>query len=165
MDLLQQGCEEEVAKLAIENPRAVRPLMGRLWDPDPQIRNHAAGALGRSAEAHPELGLEVVRRLMWALNDEAATNGVHGIPALGEIGRRCPELMTPFVPSLVSMAWDDGIRLPLLRALGRIAEADGRLIRCHLDRLEAHVDGTREEERRAFRQLVASAEGAEHDRI
>jgi hypothetical protein len=159
MDLLEQGREEAVAELAIADPRALRPLMGRLWDPVPQIRRRAAGAIGRFAAAHSALGLETVRRLMWALNDEAATNGVYGIAALGEIGRRCPEMMAPFVPALVSMAGDDGIRLELLRALGRVAEADARLVGRHLDRLGALVDGSREEERHAFRRLVAIAKG------
>jgi hypothetical protein len=157
MDLLRQGREEAVVELAIADRRALRPLMGRLWDPDPQIRRCAAGAIGRSAAAHPALGLEMVRRLMWALNDEAATNGVYGIAALGEIGRRCPEMLGPFVPALVSMAWDDGIRLELLRALGRVAVADRRLVGRQLDRLGAFVDESREEERHAFRQLVAIA--------
>jgi len=146
-----------VAELAIANPRALRPLMGRLWDPDPQIRRGAAGAIGRFAAAHSVLGLETVRRLMWALNDEAATNGVYGIAALGEIGRRCPEMVAPFVPALVSMVRDDGMRLELLRALGRVAEADPGLVRGQLDRLRGHVDEMRGEERLAFRHLVAIA--------
>jgi len=157
MNLLQQGREEAVAELAIADRRALRPLMGRLWDPDPEIRCHAAGAMGRSAAAHPALGLEMVRRLMWALNDESATNGVYGIAALGEIGHRCPEMLAPFIPPLVSMAWDDGIRLELLGALGRVAEADPRLVRGQLARLAALVDESREEEQHAFRRLVALA--------
>ncbi len=152
-----------MAELAIADPRALRPLMGRLWDSDPRIRRRAAGAIGRSAAAHPALGLEMVRRLMWALNDEAATNGVYGIAALGEIGRRCPEMIAPFVPALVSMASDGGIRLELLNALVRVAEADRRLVGRQLDRLEALVDESREDERHAYRRLVAIAEGRDSE--
>ncbi len=157
MDLLQQGREEAVAERAVSDRRVLRPLLGRLWDPDPQIRGHAAGALGRAAEAHPALGLEVVRHLMWALNDESTTNGVYGITALGEIGHRCPEMMAPFVGPLASMAGDAGIRLELLAALGRIAEADPRVARGHLAGLQVHVDESREEERDAFQRLTALA--------
>jgi HEAT repeat protein len=164
MSLLRQGREETVAGLAISDRRALRPLMGRLWDPDPRIRRHAAGAMGRSAEAHPTLGLEMVRRLMWALNDEAATNGVFGIAALGEIGHRCPEILEPFISPLVSMAWDEGIRLELLKALGRVAEADPRLVRRDLARLEAFVDESQEEERDAFQRLVALAGESNRER-
>jgi hypothetical protein len=157
MSLLRAGREDAVAGLAVSDRRALRPLLGRLWDPDPRIRHHAAAAVGRAAEAHPDLGLEIVRRLMWALNDESATNGVYGIAALGEIGRRCPEMMAPFVPPLVAMAWDDGIRLELLEALGRVAETAPRLVAAELSRLEAVVDNSREKERVALRRLTTLA--------
>ena len=164
MDLLRQGLEEAAAELAVANPRAMRPLVARLWDPDPEIRRRAAGALGRSAEAHPGLGLETVRRLMWALNDESATNGVYGIPALGEIGRRCPGTLAPFVSSLASMAWDAGIRLELLRALARIAEADPKLVAAQVDRLREHVDTSSDEELRAWRRLIEITEEGHGER-
>lgn len=163
MDLLRQGHEDAAAELAVANPRALGPLVARLWDPDPQIRRGAAGAIGRAAAAHPGRGLEVVRRLMWALNDESATNGAYGIPALGEIGRRCPDMMANFVPALAAMARDDGIRLQLLQAFGRIAKADRQLIGRQLDRLRAHVDESREEERRAFRRLTTIAGESDDD--
>jgi hypothetical protein len=122
-ELLQQGLEDAVAELATANPRALRPLVGRLWDPDGEIRLRAARAVGHAATARPDLGLEVIRRLMWALNDESGTHGVHGIPALGEIGRRAPDLIAPYVPALVSMAVDPALRLELLRTLTAIAES------------------------------------------
>jgi hypothetical protein len=158
MDLLQQGREEAVAEMAAANPRVLRPLMGRLYDPDPEIRRRAAGAMGRSAADHPKLGLDMVRRLIWSLNDEAATNGIYAVAALGEIGHRCPGLMEPFTAPLASMAWDDGLRPEILRALARIAAADPGLVEGLLDRLREHVDESVDEERAAFRHLVAMTE-------
>lgn len=164
LDLLRHGREEAVSELAVADPRALRYLMGRLWDPDPEIRRCAAGAIGRSAAAEPARGLETIRRLMWALNDESATNGVYGIAALGEIGHRCPGMLAPFVPALVSMARDGGLRLELLKALGRVAEADPRLVGPELGRMEDFVDQSRQEERRAFRHLVAVTTGRNDER-
>jgi hypothetical protein len=154
--LLQQGREEAVVELAVTEPRALRPLMGRLWDPEEEIRRRATHALGRGVAAHPELGVEVVRRLMWALNDESATNGVHAIPALGEIGRRSPETLAPFVPPLVSMTTDSGLRLEILRALTVVAEHAPQLVAAHLDRLASTVDRAQPEERRAWDGLAAA---------
>jgi hypothetical protein len=155
-ELLQQGREAEAAELAIANPRALRPLVGRLWDPLPEIRLRAARVVGLAAAANPDLGLEVIRRLMWALNDESATNGVHALPALGEIGRRAPDLLAPFVSPLVSMSWDGCVRLELLQALAAVAESAPDLIGGHLSRLEDSLDDTRAEERQAFDRLVAA---------
>jgi hypothetical protein len=158
--LLQQGREDAVAELTTANPRALPPLMGRLWDPDAEIRRRAARVVGQTAAARPDLGVEIIRRLMWALNDESATNGVYGVPALGEIGRRAPEVLAPFVPSLVSMIHDSGLRLELLKALTATAESAPDLVAGHLGRLGAAIDAGRPEERQAFRLLQAAA-GAE----
>jgi hypothetical protein len=65
--------------------------------------------------------------------------------------------MAPFVPPLVAMAWDDGIRLELLEALGRVAETAPRLVAAELSRLEAVVDNSREKERVALRRLTTLA--------
>jgi hypothetical protein len=156
-ELLQQGLEDAVADLATANPRALRPLVGRLWDPDGEIRLRAARAVGHAATARPDLGLEVIRRLMWALNDESGTHGVHGIPALGEIGRRAPDLIAPYVPALVSMAVDPALRLELLRTLTAIAESGPHIVVDHLDRLAPCIDDSRPGERQAFRRLAAVA--------
>jgi HEAT repeat protein len=156
-ELLQQGREQAVAELAAANRRALRPLLGRLWDPDEEIRRHAARAIGHAGEAHPDLGLEVLRRLVWALNDESATNGVYGIPAIGEIGRRRPELVAPFVEPLVSMSHDAGLRLELIRALTAIAETAPTLVTPHLDRLESSLEDSHPAEREAFDRLATAA--------
>lgn len=159
-ELLQQGREDAVAELTAADPRALSPLMGRLWDPDGEVRARAARAVGKTAAARPDLGAEIVRRLMWGLNDESATNGVYGIPALGEIGRRAPEILAPFVPSLVSMSHDSGLRLELLEALTATAESAPDLVAGHLDRLRPCIDPDRPVERQAFR-LLEEAIGAE----
>jgi hypothetical protein len=156
--LLQGNNEDALADLAAANPRALRPLVGRRWDPDREIRRRAARVVGQAAAANTDLGAEVIRRLMWTLNDESATNGVHAIPALGEIGRRAPDMLAPHVPALVSMSRDGGIRLELLAALTAVAESAPQLIAGHLARLETTIDGSRREERQAFRRLVVATE-------
>jgi hypothetical protein len=128
MELLRHGDLEGLERTVVENPPAVRFLQGRLWDVDPEIRNNAAIALGAAAAAHPELGREVLRRALWALNDEAATNGAPMLPAIGEIGRRAPELVAPFIGPMTAFLWDDGLRLGILQALCRISEVAPALV-------------------------------------
>lgn len=163
MELLRQGREDSLADLVAADRRAVRPLIGRLWDAEPAIRTRAAAALGRAAAAHPGLAVEVARRLFWSLNDESATNGVYGIPALGQIGRRAPDAFEPFVAPLVSLAWDDGLRLEILRALLAVAEAAPGMVAPHLDRLERHLDRHDTDETEAFRRLAKATEQGADD--
>lgn len=125
MELLSTGRDDELALLAASTPRALRPLSGRLWDDDPEIRARAARAIAVLAEAHPRLGREFVRRSLWGLSDESATNGVYAIQALGEIARRVPEVMAPFIEPLRSMAWDEGLRSEIDRALSHLKYDEG----------------------------------------
>lgn len=139
MHLLQQQKVSALASLVAGDRRAVRHLVGRLWDPNEEIRAVAAAALGAAATAHPELGVDVVRRLIWGLNDESGTNGVYGVPALGEIGREAPELFEPFVSPLMSFAEDAGLRIPIIEALIRIGERHAELVRSHVGYLRTHI--------------------------
>ncbi|MCG6928826.1 MAG: hypothetical protein LJF30_26410 [Acidobacteria bacterium] len=160
-ELLQQGRETELVDRAVADARVVRPLLARLYDPDDEVRDRAARVLGHAAASHPELGREVVRRLMWALNDEAATNGVHGIAALGQIGRRAPDLLAPHVSALARMAWDHGLRLPILDALAEVAWSSPELVAPQLAAIEPHVDASRAGEDVAWRNLTNAVEGDE----
>jgi hypothetical protein len=147
MELLRHGDSEGLEELVGENPSAVRFLQGRLWDSDPEIRQRAAVALGAAAAAHPDLGREVLRRALWAINDESATNGSPMLAAVGEIGRRSPDLVAPFVGPMTAYLWDEGLKSGILNALCRIADVAPELIEEVRDRLLAvNVDDTGERE-------------------
>lgn len=128
MELLERGDSDGLERMVATEPRAVQPLQGRLWDPDPEVRRLAARALGAAAAAHPALGRELLRRAMWALNDEAATNGAPMLPMIGEIGYRAPDLVAPFVAPMASYLWDEGLQAGILEALTRISEVAPELV-------------------------------------
>ena len=128
MELLRNRDSERLERLVTDNPAAVRYLQGRLWDSDPEIRRLAAEGLGAAAAAHPVLGRELLRRALWALNDESATNGAAMLPAIGEIGRRAPDLVAPFVGPMAAYLWDEGLRPGILGALCRIADVAPQLV-------------------------------------
>jgi hypothetical protein len=155
MELLRQGDSEGLERLVGETPAAVRFLQGRLWDANPEIRSEAAVALGAAAAVHPDLGRELLRQALWALNDESATNGAYVLPAIGEIGRRAPELATPFVGPMTAYLWDDGLRRGILEALCRIAEVAPELIDDVRDRLLAVGDTDNPGERACLDSLLA----------
>jgi hypothetical protein len=140
MELLQSPDTTRLEKFAAAEPRAMRFLLGRLWDPDETMRGRAAVGIGASAAVNRDLGVDVIRRLVWALNDESATNGVFGLAAIGEIGARDPDLIEPFVGPVACYAWDDGLRLEIIRALSRIADTAPRLVAPFLDEIKQRVD-------------------------
>lgn len=160
-ELLQQGRETELVDRVVADARIVRPLLARLYDPEDDVRDRASRVLGHAAAAHPELGREVARRLIWALNDESTTNGVYGIPALGQIGRQAPDLFAPHVSALARMAWDQGLRLAILEALAEVARSSPDFVAPELEAIEPHVDASRPGEDAAWRNLKNAVEGDE----
>ncbi len=128
MEMLSRGDRQGLEQLVLEQPRSIRYLQGRLWDSEARVRRNAAEALGAAGATRPELGREILRRALWALNDESATNGAPMLPVIGEIGFRNPALVAPFVGPMTAYLWDDGLRPGILRALSRIAEAAPELL-------------------------------------
>jgi hypothetical protein len=161
-ELLRTGNVSRLERLAASDRRVMRHLLGRLWDPDEEVRRSAAEGVGAAAGAHRDLGIDVIRRLIWALNDESATNGVYAVAALGEIGARDPELMEQFVGPLASYVWDDGLREEILKALIRIASVAPTLIAPYLELLEPHIDDQQPKERELATTLWSLIKG-EHD--
>lgn len=144
--MLRAGDTSRIEHIAETDRRAMRFLVGRLWDPDGDLRRAASIGVGAGAAAHPDLGLDIVRRLIWALNDESGMNGAFGIAALGEIGARDPELVGPFVGPIASYSWDDGLRPEILKALVRIAAVAPRVVAPHVVLVEPYIDPENHEE-------------------
>jgi hypothetical protein len=163
MELLRADDRAGLEQLATSERRAMRYLLGRLWDPDEEIRQRAAVAIGAGARAFPDLGKDVIRRLLWDLNDESATNGVYGLAALGEIGYCDPRLIAPFIAPVASYAWDDGLRLEILRALCRVAESAPEQIAAAREIVERFGDMSNPEERPYIERLLTgkAEEGAD----
>ena len=146
MELLRRGDGAGLERLVTERAATVRHLQGRLWDPDESIRRQAATALAAAAAAHPELGRDLLRRLLWALNDESATNGRYAVPALAEVGVRCPTLIEPFVGSMVRLLEDDGLRPALFEALQRIGRVAPGVVARYRGLIRLYAGGEWEDE-------------------
>lgn len=155
-ELLRQGSESAVVERAVADHRVMRQLVARIWDPDPGVRSSAARSLGGAVAIRRGFGEELIRRLLWALNDESGTNGGYGLCALGEIGRQTPELLASHLPAMVAAADDEGLRVGVLRALEAVAQSAPRLVAPQLPLIEQRIDATRREESDAFRRLQAA---------
>lgn len=154
MQALTQGDVRALANLTVREGRAVRHVVGRLWDPEETIRARAARAIGLAAREDERFAVEISRRLLWGLNDESGTNGIYGVPALGEIGREAPETFRPFASPFASFAEDPGLRTAILRAFVRISETAPALGRSVASDLRRHVDFEDDTQREAYESLM-----------
>ena len=120
---LERGEFAPVLELAAAGRGVARALVSLLCDPDELVRWRAVSALGHLAGAHPEQAQPLVTRLYWSLNDESGGIGWMSAPALGEIGRRAPQLVGGCIRPLVRYLDEPFLLAGALWAIGRLAPA------------------------------------------
>lgn len=120
--------------------QAVSPLIAGLFNTDGNVKWHAVSALGVVmavlAKEDMEAARNIMRRLMWSLNDESGSIG-WGVPeAMAEIMANHEGLAEEYAHMLVAYMREDGlyIELPplqrgLLWGVGRLAEVRPDLLK------------------------------------
>ncbi|MCP4727825.1 MAG: hypothetical protein GY863_22495 [bacterium] len=99
--LLRNNDLEKIEEILTAKPQLVRRLMGYLYDPDEDLRMAAAKSFGIAAKVLPMEKLkDLIRRMMWMLNDESGSCCWHVPYALGEIGYANYEAIKDFLPCL-----------------------------------------------------------------
>lgn len=124
--------------------RLLRYLSGRLCSANEMEKIRAVGALGRVVgDSHlvsRQKAIDLLRRFVWALNDEAGAVPYGAPEAMGEILAVRPELQRDFLPILCSLVTDEAmlqvgpIERGVLWALGRIGPP---VARCSPEAVEA----------------------------
>ncbi len=119
---VSEGRFDDLDQIIADDRRSVRHLVGLSYSPNVDTANNAARAVGMAAIHHPSMVEAVIRRLVWAMNDESGTNAL-SVPAVIEaIAESNPELLLPVVPDLTRLSSDKGLRKGLHRALKTVAE-------------------------------------------
>lgn len=101
---------DRLVALVEENVRALRHVVGLTYKPEAELRELATSCLARVAKVHPDEMEEVVLRLVWAMHEEAATNGVTVPPVLRAIAQAEPALVLPMLPELFRLTKDPALR-------------------------------------------------------
>lgn len=117
------GDEAALEALVSEESGAVRFLVGMTYREDRPRRRAGARGLALAARYHPKLIGEVIRRLVWAMNDESGTNGLTAPEVLLAIAEEKPELLLPVVPDLTRLSTDAGLQEGLHQTLERLSTA------------------------------------------
>ena len=108
--LVEQDKRVDLDELIAEDPRAVRYVLSLTYRPEPEIRARAARGIGVAARHHPDLVEQIVRRLIWAMNDESGTNALTVPEVLQAVADERPDLLVSFVPDLTRLAADEGLK-------------------------------------------------------
>lgn len=119
---VSEGRFDDLDKLIVDDRRVVRHLVGLSYSADPETAGNAARGIGMAAVHHPGMVEAVIRRLIWAMNDESGTNALSAPAVFEAIAEANPELLLPVVPDMTRLSSDPGLRKGLRHALRMVAE-------------------------------------------
>lgn len=136
---VQSGSDDEVEKLVAEEPRAIRFALGLTYSDEPGIRRRAAKAVAFGSKHHQSLVENIIRRLVWAMNDESGTNAVTAPEVLQAIADERPELLLPVLPDLVRLSKDPGLNEGLAAVLRAVSSGCPGEVGSHMVR---SIDGS-----------------------
>lgn len=115
------GSDDELKSLVSEEPGAVRHALGLTYHEECGIRRQAARAVALASRRHPVMVQNVIRRLVWAMNDESGTNATTAPEVLQAIADEMPELLLPMLPDLVRLSADTKLREGLATTLRTVS--------------------------------------------
>ncbi|MBW2349962.1 MAG: HEAT repeat domain-containing protein [Deltaproteobacteria bacterium] len=130
--LVQAGEVEKITAMALEDPLVLRKIQRLLYSTDEMLMWKAITTLGAVAGAlatdRPALVGDLVRRLLLASGDSAATNW-GSIETIGEIIRAQPKIYGSFLRHILGFINDPPSCPAVLWAIGRVGELHPRVVR------------------------------------
>ncbi len=118
-DAVREGRLDGLAALAEADPRVLRHLLALAYRPEAEIRATAGQAIAAASRRHPQLVQEMVRRLIWAMNDESGTHAVTAPAVLRAIAEETPDLLLPLVSEFSASRAIAGLRDNLVEVARR----------------------------------------------
>jgi len=110
----------------------IAALINTLYSMDELLRWRAVECLGLLTKqislTEPDRAREIIRRLLWALNDESGGSGWASPEAVGEVIRNRPDRYSEFISIIVSFREDPSLVRGIIWALGRIGEVEPVLV-------------------------------------
>jgi HEAT repeat protein len=132
LEILRGADWEELLRFAEAEPSAMSVLVTFLLELDDLLRWRAIDGLGRVAEHVARSDLEavrdLVRRQIWAMNDESGNIPWHAGEAIGEILFKVSALRAEFAPILFSHRHDHPFQVGVHWAMARLAEKERKII-------------------------------------
>jgi len=133
VDLLREGDWEELARAVRARKVAWSELIRALYLEDELVGWRAVEGFGRVigelAAAEADTCREILRRLLWALNEESGTSGRRLPAALGEAVARTPGIFGGYALTLLAPLEEPFLQAAAAWGLGRVAQVRQDLVR------------------------------------
>lgn len=109
--------EAELERLIKDDSRSIRHLIGLSYQLDPAIQRVVSNGVRIATKHHPSQMSDVIKRLLWAMDELSGTNAQSAPGLLQAIARQEPELLLPFVADLVRLSKDEALHDGIADAL------------------------------------------------
>ena len=113
---VREGRLDELERLGVADPRALRHLLALTYRPEVELRTAATRAIAAASHHHTELVQEIARRLVWAMNDESGTHGLNAPEVLQALAETNPDLLR--------LSVDPGLHDRLVEVVRLVAACD-----------------------------------------
>ncbi|MGQ9558107.1 MAG: DVU0298 family protein [Desulfurispora sp.] len=122
----------EIVNLDAKPKSLIKVLLGLLYEKDPMISWRAVQALGlvleQRAGGEVEVAREVIRRLLWSLNDESGGTGWYAPQAMGAVIATRPEALAEYIPIMFSFVDDPRLTTGVLWGMAEVARKKRALV-------------------------------------
>lgn len=149
--LLSEGRYDELVNKALHNQGVIKYLLRLLYHPYGAERWWAIEGLGRISEAmektDPDAVRELIRRLLWSMNDESGTASWSAPEAVGEIIFRSPERFKEFISIVVYASEEEIFHRGIAWVLGRVGQVRPELVQEFIPLLIKFLNNPRPEVR------------------
>lgn len=122
-ETVRQRRFDELDELLAGDRRALRFVVALTYQSDAEIVDAAARAIARAASKHGRQVGEIVRRMVWAMNEESGTHAVNAPAVLRAIAETTPRLLLPSVPDLMRLSADPNLHDALVEVTRTVARA------------------------------------------
>jgi len=138
-------------RLIDEEKDLVRVLLGLLYERERLISWRAIEALAlvvaEGMERRPEMARDLIRRLLWSLNDESGGTGWNAPQAIGAIIATNPAGLAEYIPIMFSFREDPSLTEGVLWGLAAVARARPDLVRPYVSEIWAYSSSPDEQVR------------------
>jgi len=131
-DLLLDLAWDDIVRMALADRRVVRALFRLLYDGDDFVHWLAIEAIGRVggalAAVNPETVRELVRRLLWNLNDENGCTPWGSAGAVGAIAANRPDLFGGYMSILYPFHEDASLGPEIIWSVAAVGQNQPELV-------------------------------------
>lgn len=131
--MLKEAKYDELVARALADRSVIKYLFQPLYHPYGTERWRAIKGLGHVgrelAKTDPGAARELIRRLLWSMNDESGTTGWSAPEAIGEIIYHNPEMFQEFIPIVVHASEEEIFHRGIAWTLGRLGQIRPGMVR------------------------------------